>query len=355
VDRNNNTILIPDTTFTVASFGWTISDLDGDNTIRKVFVALNDTSQKVELPPNTRFITIKVAPPFSSNIVDADIYIGTSITVPYPVKLKGLRLNQLNRLFVYCEDIAGSQSSLISMPAEGSNAKWFVKKPKGEILIIDDYSINDNTARFYNLMMDSLNLSERYDIWDIKLGKTTNTPALLLPKILSPQFIETLNLFKVVIWYTDNDPTLEPAQVAIRNYTISGGKVLFSMMFPQLFDSRGLSDFLPIDSLSPAPISIIPRNTRINPVEEGLIQNYPQLAIDDGSVPVARIRTYFPNPVTARKLYNLDMANQPNIGFKTSDSRIIYLGLPLHRVNGNPFNAKKFLDKVLFEEFGVTR
>jgi len=355
VDSKNNTILIPDTTFTVASFGWTISDLDGDNTIRRVFIALNDTTEKVELPPNTRFITLKAGGPFNSDIVECDIYLGTSINVPFPVKLKGMRLNQLNRFYVYCEDIAGSKSQLISMPAEGSDKKWFVKKPKGDILIIDDYGINDNTASFYYRMMDSLNLSNRYDVWDIKLGKTTNTPPLLLPKLLSPQFLETLSLFKVIIWYTDNDPTLEPAQIAIRNYTISGGKVLFSMMFPQLFDPRGLSDFLPIDSLSPAPISVIPRNTKVNPIGEGLILNYPQLSIDDGNVPVARIRTYYPNPVTAKNLYNLDLPGQPIISFKTSDSRIIFLGLPLSRVNGSPFNAKAFLDKVLFQEFGVTR
>ncbi len=355
VDSKNNTILIPDTTFTVASFGWTISDLDGDYTIRKVFVALNDTSEKVELPPNTRFITLKAEAPFNSDIVDCDIYLGTSINVPFPVKLKGLKLNQLNRFYVYCDDIAGSRSQLISMPAEGSSLKWYVKKPKGDILIIDDYGVNDNTASFYNQMMDSLNLSDRYDIWDIKLGKTTSTPPLLLPRLLSPQFLETLRLFKVIIWYTDNDPTLEPAQIAIRNYTISGGKVLFSMMFPQLFDPRGLSDFLPIDSLSPAPISVIPKNTKVNPIGDGVILNYPQLSIDDGNVPVARIRTYYPNPVTSKNLYNLDLPNQPIISFKTSDSRIIFLGLPLSRVNGNPFNAKAFLDKVLFQEFGVTK
>lgn len=355
VDRNNNTIIIPETTYTVASFGWTISDLDGDNTIKKVFIALNDTSQKIELPPNTRFVTIKASPPFNSNIVDCDVYLGTTINVPYSVKLRGLRLNQFNRFYVYCEDIAGARSSLIAMPAENSNIKWYVKKPNGDILIIDDYGVNDNTALFYYRMMDSLNLSNRYDVWDIKLGKTSTTPPLLLPRILSPMFLETLTLFKVVIWYTDNDPTLEPAQIAIRNYTTAGGKVLFSMMFPQLFDSRGLSDFLPIDSLSPAPISVIPRNTKVNPIQEGLALNYPQLAIDDGTIPVARIRTYYPNPVSAKNLYSLDLPNQPIISFKTADSRIVFMGLPLSRVNGNPFNSKAFLSKVLFQEFGVTQ
>jgi hypothetical protein len=355
VDKNGTTILIPDTTFPVASFGWTISDLDGDGTITKVFIALNDTANKIELPGNTRFLTLKVEPPYNNNLVDCDVYLGTSIYNPYHTKLNGLRLNSENRIYIFAEDIAGGKSSIIAMPSVSNNVGWYVKKPVGDILIIDDNATVDNSAQFYNSILDSLNLNGRYDIWDIKLGKTATTPAKLLPKFISPQFTETLKLFKVVIWYTDNDPTLEPAQVSVRNYVVGGGKVLFSMVFPQVFDSRGLSDFLPVDSLSPAPISFVPKNTKLNPVDNGITQNYPLLAIDDSNTPVARIRTYYPNELTARKLYNLDLIGQPNIGFKSSDSQIIYIGVPLHRSNGSPFNVKAFFAKVLFDEFGVTQ
>jgi hypothetical protein len=79
VDRNNAQIQIPETTFTVASFGWTASDIDGDATIRNFFIALNDTSDKIEIPSNTRFITIKAVPPFNSSIADADVYLGTLV------------------------------------------------------------------------------------------------------------------------------------------------------------------------------------------------------------------------------------------------------------------------------------
>ncbi|MBI5660962.1 MAG: fibronectin type III domain-containing protein [Ignavibacterium album] len=355
VDKNDNTILIPDTTFPVASFGWTITDLDGDNTISKVFIALNDTSQKIQLPASTRFVTIKVEPPYNSDIVECDVYLGTSITTPYHTKLPGLKLNDTNRFYVYCEDIAGSVSQLLAMPSENSSLTWYVKKPKGDFLIIDDYATSDNSASFYNQVLDSLNLLSRTDVWDIKLGKTSTTPGKLLPKFISPQFTETLKLFKVVYWYTDNDPTLEPAQISVREYIISGGKVFFSMIFPQQFDPRGLSDFLPVDSLSPAPISFIPRSTLINPADDGITLNYPLLSIDDSTVPVARIRTYYPNPFSAKTLYKLGLSGEPIIGFKSSDSKLVYMGIPLHRANGNPFNVKNLFDKVLFEEFGLSR
>lgn len=355
INQTGSTIFVPETTFTVASFGWTITDLDGNGTVSKVYIALNDTSQKIELPGNTRFITLKAEPPFSEDIVECDVYLGSSISTPYSLKLPGLQLNSENRFYVFAEDIAGGISTVLEMPSEASNRSWFVRKPKGEILIIDDNGNFDNSSFFYNEIMDSLGLSENYDVWDIKLGRTTNTPGVLLPVYISPQFTETIKLFKYVFWYTDNDPTLEPAQVSINSYLNSGGKVLFSMIFPQVFDPRGLSDFLPLDSLSPAPISTLPLNLAINPTEAAGLQGYPQLRRDNSPNPVARIRTYYPNQLSAQNLYTLDLSGEPVIGFKSSDSKIIFMGVPLHRSNGEPYNVKQFFEKVFFDEFGVQR
>ncbi len=355
VNANGTTIFIPETTFTAASFGWTLTDLDGDATISKVYIALNDTAQKIELPGNARFVTLKAEPPFSSDVVECGVYIGSAITTPYHIKLPNLKLNDKNVFYAFAEDIAGGVSEQISMPSPASNRHWYVKKPKGEILIIDDNGSIDNSAQFYAEIFDSLGLSNRYDIWDIKLGRTTTTPGVLLPGFISPQFTETIKLFKYVFWYSDNEPTISPAQVAINNYLNFGGRVLFSMIFPQVFDPRGLSDFLPLDSLSAAPISILQPNVGINPTEAAITQGYPQLRRDSNPNPVARIRTYYPNPLSAQSLYTLDLPGKPIIGFKSTDARIIFMGVPLHRSNGDPFKVKDFFNKVLFEEFGVPR
>lgn len=355
VNANGTTIFIPETTFTAASFGWTLTDLDGDGTISKVYIALNDTSQKIELPGNARFVTLKAEPPFASDIVECYVYIGSAITTPYHIKLPNLKLDDNNIFYAFAEDIAGGISDMLVMPSTASNRSWFVKKPKGEILIIDDNGSIDNSSAFYDSIFVSLGLSDRYDVWDIKLGRTTTTPGVLLPGFISPQFTETLKLFKYVFWYTDNDPTIGPAQIAINNFLNYGGRVLFSMIFPQIFDSRGLSDFLPLDSLSAAPINILPANVGINPTADAVILGYPQLRRDNNPNPVARIRTYYPNQLSALSLYTLELTGQPVIGFKSTDSRIIFMGVPLHRSNGDPFKVKDFFDTVLFEEFGVPR
>lgn len=197
------------------------------------------------------------------------------------MKLPNLKLNSLNTFYVKAKDIAGSFSRTIAMP--DSQKKWYVKKPKGEILIIDDYTIADNAEGFYLKMLDSLGLGNKYDYLDIKYGKTATTPGIYLPKFINPTFIETLRLFKAVFWFTDNDPSLEVAQLSVRNYTERGGKILLSMVFPQIFDTRSLGDFLPIDSVSPTPISFIPFNTLVNVTPEGkhlVILNYKEIILE---------------------------------------------------------------------------
>lgn len=73
---------VPETTFTAASFAWNVTDIDGNETIEKIYIALNDTSSFIEIPGHISFITIVAKPPFSSDVVDADILLGSSIN-PY--------------------------------------------------------------------------------------------------------------------------------------------------------------------------------------------------------------------------------------------------------------------------------
>lgn len=343
---------VPETTFTAASFAWNISDVDGDETVDKIYIALNDTSSFVELPGYVRFITITANPPFSSDVTNAIIYIGSSLNQSYSVQLPNLRLNNFNTFYIKAKDIAGAYSKTITMP--DTTRKWFVKKPKGEILIIDDYTIADNAESFYLSMFDSIGLGHKVDYLDIKYGKTSTTPGIFLPKFINPTFTATLRLFKSVFWFTDNDPTLEVAQLTLRSYTESGGKVLLSMIFPQTFDTRSLGDFLPIDSVSQVPISFIPVNTPINLTTDGLLLDYPRLQRDASPAPVARIRTFYPNTAAAKSLYTLGLSGNPIIGFKDNESRRIFIGLPLHRLNGGPSNVKAFFQKVFISEFGVT-
>jgi len=352
-DKTGQDIQLPDTTFTVASFAWNAGDVDGDESIQNFYIALNDTSQKISIPGTTRFITIKATPPFSSDVVSCDVYLGSSIKDAYSVKLPNLKLNANNVLYLYPVDIANARGNMISMPS-GTTKKWYVKKPSGNILVIDDYATDDNAASFYSQTFEEMGLNGKYDVLDIKLGKTATTSGTLLPYYINPMFTETLKLFKSVFWYTENAPSLDVAEASISSYTDAGGKILFSMMFPQILDTRGLSDFLPVDSLSSYPITVIPFNTPVNATPTAAVLGYNSLQRDNVGT-IARIWTFYTNSMTATDLYTLGVSGNPTIAFKRNDNKIVFVGLPLHRLNGGSANVKAFFQKVFFDEFGVTR
>ena len=91
----------------------------------------------------------------------------------FPELLPGLVLNSNNRFFVQSEDISGATSPFISLPDSGKT--WYVKKPVGDLLIVDDHALDDNSAAFYNNVFNSMGLTGKFDIYDIH----TQTPPFL--------------------------------------------------------------------------------------------------------------------------------------------------------------------------------
>ena len=82
-----------------------------------------------------------------------------------PAKLPGLKIDGNNIFYVQAVDISGANSTFIPLP--GSSKTWFIKKPKGKLVIVDDYTSTDHAAGFYVKMMDSLGLNNSYDVFDI--------------------------------------------------------------------------------------------------------------------------------------------------------------------------------------------
>ncbi len=213
---------IPDTTFTVASFVWQANDLDGDSTIAFFEYALDDTTQWHRIAGYRRTL-----------VLTAD---------------SGLAQEGDHVFFIRAVDIANSRSPVIRMPEHGT---WYVKKPKGDYLLIDDFqaeSKTDGPDRYYKGMMRRV-LSEiapgnDFDYWNIE----EQFPASRL------QFIETLKLFRRILWYSDliqeTDEHFITAQVAIPEFLNHGGKIIYTVQFNLGFGSLGNPlEFSPVDSL----------------------------------------------------------------------------------------------------------
>jgi len=327
---------IPNVSYPAMTFGWDVFDLDGNETITNIKIALNDTNNAVLLNGGIRIITVRTKD-FSNSSPLMDIYIDGNPNNAAPVKLPGLVFDSNNRFFVQAEDISGAKSGWISLPDTSRN--WFVKKPKGKVLIVDDYILLDDAAQFYSDMMDSLSLTNKFDILDLNVNK--------LP-YLNTTFLETIKLFDGIIWYTDNDPSLDLANVTVQNYLDAGGKIFFSMQFPNDIDLQLIEGFLPIESDTSYYKSSIGTNTSIAS-RDSLI--YPNLLTNRS---FSRVRSFKLKGVGVKPLYYFPSGVlNGHIGFETSSKNLFFIGGPLQRLNGNPGSIKKLLLQVLFQDFNL--
>jgi len=323
---------VPETTFTVASFSWAGTDVDGDETIQKYWWALDDT-------------------------VNPSRWHAVSGTSNFLTLYKSDGLTQGRHVFyLKAQDIAGAFSNIVRMP--DTSKVWYVKEPKGPFLIVDDYGTTDNSPSFYASLFDTLagGKFKNNDVWDIKKGATATRRGTFVPAFINPTFLETLKLFKYVFWYSDNQPSLEISQRVLPDYKKSGGKVLFSAAFPENPGGTqgSLVDFAPIDSISPGFINFIPAKTTVFP-DSQYAPGYPTLVRDDNLVPVVFIRWFRPK-IDARPIYYLGSSSlwkgNPIIGVKDADQPgFVLLGLPLHRFDGGQRKVGEFIRRV-FAEFG---
>jgi len=338
----------PDTSFTVMSFGWNANDIDGDNTIQNLNIALNDTTNFVSINGGVKMITIKTkdfanANPLMDILIDGDPNnLAANEITGQKIKLPGLIYDANNIFYVQVVDISGAKSIWLSSSIQkNSKPGWFVKKPKGKIVIVDDYKKSDNAPGFYSSMLgDSLQLYGKYDVYDIYTQK---------PPFLNSTFLETIKLFDAVLWYADNDPSLDLASSSVQKYTTFGGKIFFSLQFPQAVDMTQIQGFLPVIPDSSDYLTFLPTGATVT---DASANGYPQLQVTSS---LARARSFYLSNIGVTPIYFFPSHEMKGyIGFENNEKNIFFIGMPLHRINGIPGSVKNLLTKVLFQDFNLT-
>lgn len=347
----NELSFVPDTSFPVMTFNWNATDLDGDESITEIRLSLNDTSDYVVLPGNTRLITVRGIN-LDSPSPEMQILINGSDQNIHPHNLTGLLLNQNNKIFLSAADFSGAVSETISLP--DTSSVWYIKKPKGQVLIFDDFigtsTSEPATKNFYNTTFSSIGggvLADKFDVFN--LAEQT------LP-FLSVTMAETMKLFKYVFWYSAANPSLDLLNVITSKFLASGGKIAFSMTFQDStssypYDISSIQGFIPIDSMKFAATNLFP-NANVTPVA-GMI-DYPPLV---NALNVSGVRVFRPNQIIAESVYDLYSNNGVYlgvIGFRTQSKNLFFIGLPLHLLNGGAQNVDELLEQIFFDDFGVT-
>lgn len=337
---------IPGESFPVMTVGWEADDLDGKESIVKINLALNDTIGFISLERSTNIVTLRIDD-INSPQPAFEVLINGSDGNIFREKLTNLRLNDFNRLYVQAVDLSGAKSRFIPLP--DTSKSWYVKNPKGNMLIVDDYSSGDAVAAFYDDAFNSLRggtLQNKYDIFDIEKS------SLPYPNIT---FFETIKLFKYIYWYGDSEPSLDLLSLVTQKYIDKGGKVAFSMTFKDSsatfsFDLTTLQNFLPVDSLGQAKsVNFVFPGANIFPVEQPSI--YPIL---ETSTTIAFARTYHPN-VVATRVYNISSGQiSGNVALIDAAKKLFFIGVPLHQCNRIEGSVQQLLEVIFFDEFGLT-
>jgi hypothetical protein len=386
------TIQQPETTYTVATYSWTGSDLDGDNTIKYYRISLgnpNDSTSWLEFSAYNTMVTLEAPRSRTDNVigtVDADVYTGIFPTMYKIGTVPGLRLDDTNRIYLQAKDIAGEYSPVKTLP-EG-NRKWFVKKPKSRLLTVVNYGVGDlpSVIAFYQQAFNAIDTITGvnrglgdFDILNIRRGATASIVGALVPPILNPAFVRTLKLFDFVFWFTDYIPDnwfhmQAIAQFPLYLYSGSGGKVLYSTKFGYfLGDPRGaLVDFAPVDLVGEQLIDTrVPNDWPVNAKQNVTPTPFPELRFNPTATSGGS-HSIFVRDITKRAgaeyLYSIYVPNRGwpdsvHIGVIDIDRRFVFLSMPLNLMNGlqpvwtgkPPGDGKgvpAFLKRVFIDEFG---
>jgi hypothetical protein len=359
---------IPAVTLPVASFLLDPADVDGDETIVRFYLALNDTSAGnwVEIPGTTSLMTLEgdLSNPAATTST-AKVFSGTQLE-DLGISLPGLRLDANNVLYAYAEDLAGARSPVVRMP--DTTHTWFVKKPAGrrKLLLVDDFvPASPNPDDVYKTALQATPDGSGSNFGDYDIVDLRSYP---IPAPLHrPMLTRTFSLYQVVFWYA-KIANFGYAQNTLPEYLSSGGKVLMTSGFENFIDVLGLPiDFAPVDSLitsytDSTGSSVYGYVSRVYAGSQVLSTDttkYPTLQYDR----TALFGTYAVTPALGQSvIYTLDYPkNPPNtqelwvgkppVGIRSDDGSIIFMTVPMHLMD-TPGSLVKFFTAILRDDFG---
>jgi hypothetical protein len=190
-------------------------------------------------------------------------------------------------------------------------------------------------------MFDDLGLKNKYDVYNFH----TQTPPFI-----NVTFLLTLRLYKYVFWYTDNNPSLDLLSASTQKYIDGGGKIALSMQFPQSVDLSVLAGFLPVSTDSSDTRLTLLTGTAVS--AQNTQPDYPDLKL---SSTVFRMKSFYVNPLGGIPIYYFPNGEMKGyVGFTDTEKKLFFIGLPLNKCNAGSANVKNLLQKVFFQDFGLT-
>lgn len=353
-----------DTIFSVLSFPYTFSDLDGDDNIDSVLIRINEGSW-VALPKNIEFLSLVPENPEANGETFGLVYGGNGLATqnakpaPLPnVRIPGLVVNGRNRIYLKIKDLAGATH------IDSTGRQYHFTRKTADLLIIDAYKgegavIGD--SMYYNLISNVCPF-DRIDF----LGNGGRNR----PKFWGTTLYLQASLYKKVFWYSDlfttavgeNPLLLTYAVPAFSQYLRFDGKMMISTIFPdapsQISDEDPIFSLVPIDSITSFSRDVrLRRDTTILAWQPG----FPNLK--STSFLVTGVDLFYPKP-GVDTLYFVRKTNVATIyegpplpiALRTKNpfsnrSNLIFFGMELTYLSGDRNALQTLFHRVFNEEF----
>ena len=241
----SDNLVIPDSTFLVATTEWLATDLDGNETIDGVFISINGKGWH-PISRAQRIFSLVPQDFTAADTTDALIYIG-SRTNPEPQTIPGIVLNDTNRIYIKAIDQSGAESKIDTSEA------FFMKTKNNEVLVVGGIPAADAP---YRAILRSPTVNLQYDFLNM-----TASNGLYQPAIWDITFRLQLSFYDKLFFYSDqttfvNNYTnlqlllLEFAAASLAEYANAGGKYMISTSFNWNTNIDIFRGVLPIQEVS---------------------------------------------------------------------------------------------------------
>lgn len=228
------------TTFPAFRYYWIATDVDGAQDIQSIEIVLNDTNKAPLVIPGNSYAASFVAQ-VTGGVFDTVLYVYQNTrSVPLPDKLNGVLYNQLNRIYIRSVDRVGAKSTW-------AKDSIVIKKPKSDLLMVNDYSTKGPVQTFYNAQLNGLGAG--YNQFDSVISIAADFPDDVFT------IVKTLDFYKRIVWFSDNPTsTLGLAQLVTANFFQQGGRMFMVCEMPNDFPfNSGTFSFTPVQELVVPP------------------------------------------------------------------------------------------------------
>lgn len=342
-------VLPIDTTHLVYTFRYNATDQDGNETLRKAFIRVND-GEWYQVPLNERLISISPANPETSGKGDGLVFLGNK-TTPETLKITNFYNNGTNIFQVKVQDIAGSESDI------DSTAPIFIKPKTSDLLVVSGQPIQVSSA-YGSIINVVYPASADYLNYQRENGKYQ-------PKLWNPTFYLICRHYDKLFFHTDastfnnsltgvTNTLLNFASGSIQRLMDDRKKIFVSTKFTRTTEFEEIAPIFGIDSFTSSRGQAILSSDSFVRAQTVPFQNLQPTLFVLGSSP------FYP-AFNTEVLYRADFT--PSQGWQGPDvvgvarknasnqTNVVFFSMELYLLNKNQIALNQLFNSVLNERF----